>query len=311
MILSRNKEAERRRVWRAAVSRRNRYETRARIAIAREIDRTARHVTRLLRTDIDPESAIVAASVEHRLRLRRIITREVTRIWLAESDVFRSVADTRLRSLIRARRRRKSIEVKVTADEAETLAAVDQLLREESRSARSQWLDNETPLAVQNITATTQTTIRDALREATEQGLGIEGATRLIYERTGGEVAGRRAWTIARTELHGAAEASTANQIDGLGTFEDELGFSSRRQWVSAEDERRRPSHKRAHGQFENEDGKFRVGGTLLRYPGDPSGQVVSVGDANDQSRNLASEIIHCRCIGVLVLEDTLGELED
>lgn len=60
-------------------------------------------------------------------------------------------------------------------------------------------------------------------------------------------------------------------------------GLPLLKQWMSAEDDRTRPSHSEADGQEVGQDDPFIVGGVSLMYPGDPSAP--------------AREVVNCRCV--------------
>lgn len=94
-----------------------------------------------------------------------------------------------------------------------------------------------------------------------------------------------RATRIARTEVHGAAEAGSIAQVRYVGYTADDAA----KEWVSTHDIRTRLSHSLADGQQVPLDEKFNVGGSLLDFPGDPSGA--------------ADEIINCRCTVVFDLD--------
>lgn len=83
---------------------------------------------------------------------------------------------------------------------------------------------------------------------------------------------------LARTDLIGTANASSiaaARMVfAGQGTIT--------KSWLATEDERTRPTHAEADGQVVPLDGQFRVGTSLMDYPGDPS--------APD------GEVCNCRC---------------
>lgn len=80
---------------------------------------------------------------------------------------------------------------------------------------------------------------------------------------------------IARTESLTALER---------GSFEASrsLGVRMKKQWVSREDGNVRPDHAAANGQEQELDTPFRVGGTSMMYPGDPSAP--------------ARQTVNCRC---------------
>lgn len=83
-----------------------------------------------------------------------------------------------------------------------------------------------------------------------------------------------RATLIARTEATGGANfgAWQALTAEGVET----------KVWLATNDQRTRLSHRSAEGQEVKLDGMFQVGGSLLRFPGDPLGPV--------------TEIANCRC---------------
>ena len=93
-----------------------------------------------------------------------------------------------------------------------------------------------------------------------------------------------RASLIARTEVHRTASwanEQTAVQMNIAGTTKE---------WVSVQDERTRITHAFANGQQVDINGKFEVGGSLLKYPGDPAGG--------------PEETINCRCVVVYTTPD-------
>jgi uncharacterized protein with gpF-like domain len=93
-----------------------------------------------------------------------------------------------------------------------------------------------------------------------------------------------RASLIARTEVHRTASwanEQTAVQMNIAGTMKE---------WVSVSDDRTRVTHAFANGQQVNIDGKFEVGGELLKYPADPSGG--------------PQETINCRCVVIYTTPD-------
>lgn len=90
---------------------------------------------------------------------------------------------------------------------------------------------------------------------------------------------GERASRIARTETTAAYgwASETTGQI-----AQQHLGVPLRREWVATNDERTRPAHRAADGQVVNAGERFRVGGELLRFPGDPLASPVNT--------------VNCRC---------------
>lgn len=89
----------------------------------------------------------------------------------------------------------------------------------------------------------------------------------------------RQADLIARFEVVGGANEAAVAQA---GEAQDLLGVPLTKAWLSAQDERVRPTHEEADGQEVGLDDAFEVGADLLMYPGDPDGS--------------AEEILGCRC---------------
>ena len=135
-----------------------------------------------------------------------------------------------------------------------------------------------------------QTTIqraRDAILAGQAEGEGSIAIARRIETALGGTIAGTRARTIARTEVHTAANVASLQATDSTGVQ------GLRREWLAAEDGRTRLSHAIADGQTVGMNETFSVGGSKLRFPGDPKGP--------------ASEIINCRCAVAYVTPDFDG----
>ena len=127
--------------------------------------------------------------------------------------------------------------------------------------------------------------LRETLREAIRNGETIEQMTERIQKVFENTVRGEapRARLIARTEATGIvnggqrlAYQQNADIVEGV-------------EWLSSKDNRVRPSHQAADGQQVALDKPFNVGGSLLRFPGDPQGP--------------AREVINCRCSILSVLK--------
>lgn len=95
-----------------------------------------------------------------------------------------------------------------------------------------------------------------------------------------------RAARIARTEMIGASNAAVQAQAQDLA----DAGDTVYRQWWATRDQRTRPAHRVAHGQTVPYGTPFRVGGTDMRFPGDPNAP--------------ANLVINCRCIMLLLIGD-------
>lgn len=92
----------------------------------------------------------------------------------------------------------------------------------------------------------------------------------------------------ARTAMTGAQNAGR-QQAYGRAKA---MGIKVKKEWVATLDGRTRHSHGMADGQQVEIDGKFKVGASELRYPGDPQGA--------------AEEVYNCRCTMVTVEPPTI-----
>jgi Phage Mu protein F like protein len=111
-------------------------------------------------------------------------------------------------------------------------------------------------------------------REQLVEGMALGESARVREEIASSQV---RATTIARTEVVGASNAGGLIQMRSLG----DAGPSTKT-WLSTNDRRTRESHRVADGQVVAMEGVFRVGGSTLDFPGDPTAP--------------AHEVVNCRC---------------
>lgn len=116
--------------------------------------------------------------------------------------------------------------------------------------------------------------VSPALLASLEEGLSVDATARALR---GSGLNSFRAFRIARTEIiAGMNEAS-------FETLKRTVPGANK-QWLSAFDRRRRPTHKAAHGQIVPQNGVFVVGSYRLRWPGDRGLQAGP------------EEVINCRC---------------
>ncbi len=87
----------------------------------------------------------------------------------------------------------------------------------------------------------------------------------------------------ARTAMTGAQNAGRQQAYHRAKA----MGIKVKKEWVATLDGRTRHSHGMADGQQVEIDGKFKVGASEMRYPGDPQGA--------------AEEVYNCRCTMVTV----------
>lgn len=103
-------------------------------------------------------------------------------------------------------------------------------------------------------------------------------------------VSDARALMIARTEMHAALEAGSYGQallVDPDG----------KKTWLATHDDRTRETHRDANDQVVLLTESFLVGGSPLRYPGDPLGP--------------PGESINCRCSVVYTLGETVASSQE
>jgi len=139
--------------------------------------------------------------------------------------------------------------------------------------------------------ATLVTEINETTREAIQNDILFSVNNNLSLPETSNKLRNTligmglwRASLIARTEVHRTASwanEQTAVQMNIAGTTKE---------WVSVQDDRTRITHAFADGQQVDINGKFEVGGSLLKYPGDPAGG--------------PEETINCRCVVVYTTPD-------
>jgi hypothetical protein len=117
--------------------------------------------------------------------------------------------------------------------------------------------------------------IREQLVAGVKVGDGIPELAQRVRDAAG--FSEPRARATARTEVAAASNGGSITQARSLGLDMD-------KQWeaTSPTDGRTRVTHLEAHHQTVDLGAKFEVGGDLLDFPGDPTGQ--------------AEEVINCRC---------------
>lgn len=114
---------------------------------------------------------------------------------------------------------------------------------------------------------------------ANETQAQIAARVDAVLTLTGSEWWPNRARTIAQTETHRAWQAGI---LASAMYYQPQTGPAWVKEWHTEMDGQERPSHKRANGQVQPLNEPFEVGGSLLRYPGDPTAP--------------ADEVINCRC---------------
>ena len=138
------------------------------------------------------------------------------------------------------------------------------------------WISDYAAAKVVRIVETTRLRIRKSIERGNELNEPPRVLAKRIREETGGEIARRRAETIARTETGIAASVGADEAAQATNLQLD-------KRWVSTEDQRTRPTHHAANDQVRAMDKLFDVGGAKMRYPRDPNGP--------------PQEVINCRCV--------------
>lgn len=118
---------------------------------------------------------------------------------------------------------------------------------------------------VVQITATTKDQLRGILKEAVEQGLGVNEIRDKVDELYLDQIIPNRSEVIARTEVISAANEGShlAHQASGLDL---------EKKWIDTGDDRTREAHREAgDGPWIPLDEPFDLGGYKLMYPGDSS----------------------------------------
>jgi hypothetical protein len=108
------------------------------------------------------------------------------------------------------------------------------------------------------------------------QNLGIAEKTRILRSQFN-RYSAFQAERLVRTEATSAANFATLKSANTIFPAED-----LQKEWISATDERTRPTHRAVNGVVVNQTDFFTVGDSLMMYPGDPRGS--------------AKEVINCRC---------------
>ena len=118
--------------------------------------------------------------------------------------------------------------------------------------------------------------ITSNITQAVLQGMAIPEIAKAMETVVGMNKAS--ATRNARTAMTGAQNAGRQQAYERAAA----MGIKVKKEWIATLDGRTRQSHGMADGQQVEINGKFKVGASELRYPGDPQGA--------------AEEVYNCRC---------------
>lgn len=115
--------------------------------------------------------------------------------------------------------------------------------------------------------------LTDVITQMDADGASIEEIKREVQKMIGSRSSWKRGLAIA---------AATSIMEGSRAAVHEKAGKYIKRVWRTMKDEKVRPTHKRAFGQKRSASTPFRVGTSLLMYPGDPTGPI--------------EETANCRC---------------
>jgi uncharacterized protein with gpF-like domain len=146
--------------------------------------------------------------------------------------------------------------------------------------ALADWASND---AAQDVTGEISAFTMEQIGTAVNFGVEIGDSIPQIAKRIlatqigeGGDMTAKiRAFRIARTETHNAS-------MFGMDAMAGASGLDLEKDWLANLDGRERPDHAAADGPRVPMNGKFKVGGVPMAYPGDRGAP--------------AKQVVNCRC---------------
>jgi uncharacterized protein with gpF-like domain len=148
-----------------------------------------------------------------------------------------------------------------------------------------EFIDTETAIWVTEIDQTTRNRIAKVIDNSYNDGLSTDATGTALRNAIIG-MGVYRANLIARTETHRVASFANETVAESMNIR------GTQKEWVAIQDARTRITHSFASGQSVPLEGNFLVGGSKLKYPGDPKGS--------------PSETINCRCAVIYTTPDFL-----
>ena len=171
----------------------------------------------------------------------------------------------------------KATRAKLAKDLSQALAvsfAVDPL-------SRALYMDIVMAMAgrqAERLVAGARETAANVILDALVDGWTVPDTAQALYDKIELEKEWQ-ATMLARTDLIGTANATSHAQVEAIP---DGPKYKT---WLSARDDRVRPSHVDANGQTQPLDEPYDLDGVPLMFPGDPEGP--------------DGEVINCRCVSV------------
>lgn len=141
--------------------------------------------------------------------------------------------------------------------------------------------------AVHNRLVGVSDAVFDVMRLTLEEGRQAQESIPQLAARVDGLLTDGQRWTnravtVARTEVIAANNAGARSSAFATADLLGVPAAAVARRWLSSDDSRTRPSHKKADGQIVYGQDRYQVGRAELTSPGDPHGP--------------GEEVINCRC---------------
>ena len=145
-----------------------------------------------------------------------------------------------------------------------------------------------------SVTETLKKQIKKSLVDSQQRFVSVSKIARQLFNDVNGEFSIDKARQIARTEvtyISSIAAEQSANEVV------EEVGIELEKIWIRILDDRLRDTHRKVTRKRIGKDEKFKVGNSLMKYPGDPAGE--------------AKELINCRCTCAWVPKEDSDDIVD
>jgi hypothetical protein len=143
----------------------------------------------------------------------------------------------------------------------------------------SEWVHTEGLKRSKMIADTSEADVLKAISDGMDEGEGTAAIADRISEVT--DLSDWRSETIARTEVHAAANYASAESVRQA---QEKLDIVMEKSWLATMDDRTREDHANMDPEeYIGMEELFKVGDSMMDRPGDPAGE--------------ADEVIGCRCV--------------